>query len=118
MIKSLTELRKILQSSDSELLTDTDTHRLRVRVKSESSNATYVVSHRETDIEQWECGCRGWVNTFPRKHCKHLRAMVPVLEEAYKLLYSKPKFIERKPLKKKAKKKSVKVVMSKAKKKK
>jgi hypothetical protein len=117
MIKSLTELRKVLQGVDSELLTDTDTHRMRVRVKSETSNATYIVSHRETDIEQWECGCRGWTMTFPRKHCKHLRAMVPVLEEAYKLLYSKPKLIEKKTSKKTVKKNSTKVSMSKAKKK-
>lgn len=119
MGKSLTELNKVLKEIDAELLPDSPTHKLRIKIKSESSNREYIVSKRDSaNLSQWECSCPGWTRHFPRKNCKHLNAMVPALEEIQQLLFSKPKQIENKKTKKVIKAKATKVTKSTAKKRK
>lgn len=118
MGKSLTELNKVLQEIDAELLPDSPTHKLRIKIKSETSNREYVVSKRDTYISQWECSCPGWTRHYPRKNCKHLNVMVPALEEIQQLRFSKPKQIGRKKTKKVVKAKETRVPKSTAKKRK
>jgi hypothetical protein len=60
------------------MLEDTKTHEFRMHVRSETSSNLYVVSRRRTS-RQWECACMGWIR---HRRCKHLTAMVPVLEAA------------------------------------
>src|ERR1017187_8117740 len=111
------EINKVLKEFDAELLPDTETHILRISVKSESSNRKYIVSKRDSS-GNFECSCPGWTMHSPRRNCKHLNAMVPALEEVQKLLLSSPKKIEYKTAttKKKVVKKAVKVTNSVAKK--
>ena len=100
MKKSL--IKKMEQELDVEFLPDTATHKNRIEIPSESSNNLYIVSQTKKN-EIWQCACLG----FRRwRNCKHLKAIVPMIESA-----AKPKAIEpvtRKAAKKKPAKKAVK----------
>jgi len=72
----------INQVSDSGLLPDTNTHKLRFDVRSASSNRLYRVSIRKS-TNQPECGCPGFIR---HRHCKHLDAIAPTLKSAVELL--------------------------------
>ena len=76
-------LQAIFRSADLEvrLLPDSNTHRLRMEIDSESSNRVYVVSQRQFKDggTQFECSCPGWIH---HRKCKHLTAMTPALEQA------------------------------------
>jgi len=65
---------------DLDLLPENKTHHLRMEIRSESSNKLYVVSRRKTS-GQYECSCPAWIYSSPRKPCKHIKAMAPVLQE-------------------------------------
>jgi len=101
MKKDLVKANELLKDLGAELLPDSKTHKLRVEIKSSSSNKKYIVSRRDTEVKQWECECLGWRMHTPRKPCKHLKAMIPVLEQIQKLLYSSP---EKKAIAQKTKK--------------
>ena len=91
-MNNLTEINKVLNEHGASLEPDTATHKFRIRIKSSSSNSTYVVSQRENS-QSWECGCPGWTMHMPRRNCKHLNEMLPVLEEIRKLILSSPKVL-------------------------
>lgn len=77
------KLQALISSvSESGLLPDTDTHKLRFDIKSESSNRLYRVSIRKS-TNQPECSCPRWI--FKRT-CKHLDALKPILKQANDLL--------------------------------
>lgn len=91
MSKSNALVAKIFEGLDVVLKPDTSTHRLRMDIQSETSNAIYVVSQRmkKDGGTQFECGCPGWTMSRHKTHdglCKHLRAMMPALEAAAALL--------------------------------
>ena len=94
--KSLTKVNNFLQNLGAELLPDSETHDLRIQIKSASSNRKYIVSKRKTKIKQWECSCPGWVMHYPRKPCKHLKEMIPILEQVQKILSPAKKAIKEK----------------------
>ena len=83
-------------------LEDTDTHKHRMDIRSETTDKIYRVSQRmlKNGSVQWECSCPGWIF---KRNCKHLEAMSPVLEalasqEPVKALSSsKKKMIEHTP---------------------
>jgi len=56
-------------------------------IKSESSNKMYTLAQRTTD-GSWACSCLGWIMSAKRnggkRGCKHLTAMMPVLQSAFK----------------------------------
>ena len=56
-------------------------------IKSGSSNKLYTVAQRTTD-GSWGCSCLGWIMSAKRNNgkrgCKHLNAMMPVLQSAFK----------------------------------
>lgn len=70
----------VLKRIGAKLLPDSKTHRTRIEIRSESSNRLYVVSRRN-DSKEWECSCPGWTRHSPRRPCKHLRTMAPVLDQ-------------------------------------
>lgn len=80
------QIKTLVHEAGATLLPNTATHKIRIEIKSESSNRKYVVSKRDTNVKQWECSCPGWTMHSPRRPCKHLRAMVPFLEEVDKRL--------------------------------
>jgi hypothetical protein len=56
---------------ESNRLPDNAAYTNRFEVKSESSNAVYVIAQSKSG-KWWSCGCRGWIS---KKHCKHLRTL-------------------------------------------
>lgn len=106
--QSVKSVEALLKEMGVVRLSDTDTHRHRMDIRSESSDKIYRVSQRTSNGSmQWECSCLGWIT---RRKCKHLTAMMPVLEA---LASSKPakaiaasapkKLVEHKPVKKETK---------------
>lgn len=59
-------------------------HVNRMEIKSESSNRLYIVAQSRS-IGNWQCSCPSWIyQRLPldqRKPCKHLNAMMPMLEQ-------------------------------------
>ncbi len=87
-------VKKMEKELDVTFLADTKTHKNRIEIPSESSDNLYIVSQtKKSGI--WMCACLGF-----RRHrnCKHLKAIIPMIESA-----AKPKAIE--PVKRKAAKK-------------
>lgn len=84
-MSQLPAIKNLFKDLDVVLLPDTNTHRLRMEIQSETSDNVYVVSQRmlKSGGTQFECGCKGWI--FKRK-CKHLTNMTPMLEQAARLL--------------------------------
>ena len=76
------KFKNMLKKLGAALLPDTDKHRFRMDIPSETSDSIYVVSQRISN-GNFECGCKGWI--FHRK-CKHLTAIKPVLEQLNKML--------------------------------
>jgi hypothetical protein len=74
-------IARIAQEFGTETLPDNKTHTNRMHIKSESSNRVYTVAQRKTHGDcygQWECSCMGWIR---HRRCKHLRAMLPALNQ-------------------------------------
>lgn len=73
-------INEIVSAFGGNLLPDSETHRHRFEVKSESSDSLYIVSQKNSTGE-WQCSCRGWIMKRPGKErsCKHLSAMLPAL---------------------------------------
>lgn len=93
---------------------ETDTHRYRMKVPSESSNRMYLVSQNKESGE-WQCSCPGWKfkKEGKERHCKHLSAMLPTLEALDRLEIEapmKPKAKKKKATKKKRKPSKKKVI--------
>lgn len=76
MVKSLT-------IPGGKALEDNSSHTNRFEIRSESSNRLYIVSQSKSTGE-WQCGCPGWIIKKPGKErtCKHLQALMPLLQEA------------------------------------
>jgi SWIM zinc finger len=62
------------------VLGDTDRYKHRVQIRSESSDRLYTVSW-DTAVSKWKCGCPSGIS---RGCCKHLDAMIPALDRAYR----------------------------------
>jgi len=75
-------VQSIAKSINGNLLPDNKTHRMRMEIRSESSNRIYIVSQRLSN-SQYECSCPGWIR---HRNCKHLTAMKPALQQITKLL--------------------------------
>lgn len=58
-----------------EPLEENRTHRFRMHIKSESTNALYIVAQSKSN-GSWGCSCPGWIR---HRVCKHLRAIAPIL---------------------------------------
>jgi hypothetical protein len=58
------------------LLPDSATHDHRMEICSESSSRKYIVA-RKSSTGEFQCSCPGWIH---HRRCKHLDAMIPVLE--------------------------------------
>jgi hypothetical protein len=56
---------------DSIRLADNRGYTNRFEIRSETSDAIYVVAQSKSG-RWWSCSCFGWIR---HKHCKHLRAM-------------------------------------------
>ena len=107
--KSLVKNEKSITAQLKEMgvvqLEDTDTHKHRMDIRSETTDKLYRVSQRmlKDGSVQWECSCPGWIF---KRNCKHLEAMAPVLDalasEAPVRISSSKKMIEHTPNKAKA----------------
>lgn len=55
----------------------------RFEIASESSNRLYVVAQSKGTGE-WSCSCPGWIikKAGKERTCKHLQALMPMLQEA------------------------------------
>lgn len=65
------------------LLPDNGQWTNRMEIRSSSSGNLYIVAQHKTN-HRWGCSCRGWVahnHGKPNYRCKHLNAIVPVLEQ-------------------------------------
>ena len=49
---ALKKVNEILKSLGAELLSDTTTHKMRISIKSSSSNKKYIVSRRDSNVKQ------------------------------------------------------------------
>ncbi len=58
------------------LLPDNDLWQYRLEIRSQTSSRLYVVAQRKSDLT-WGCSCFGYKRW---RHCKHLTAMVPLLQ--------------------------------------
>jgi len=85
MSKSLipVKFKSILKKLGAALLPDTDTHRFRMDIPSESSDRIYRVSQRLGN-GGYERSCPGWI--FRHQPCKHIKAISPVLDQLNKML--------------------------------
>jgi len=85
----MANLAAIADNQGGYIMEDTETHRFRIKVKSSSSHNLYVVSQNKRDT-LWECSCKGWIFQH-NKHagqflCRHLRAVVPQIENSTEYL--------------------------------
>lgn len=64
------------------LLPDNAQWKNRMNIRSSSSDKLYTVAQRKSD-NSWGCDCMGWK---ARRTCKHLKTMLPALEQAEKRL--------------------------------
>ena len=77
-------LKKIASNLGLDVLPDNATHRYRMEIRSETSDRIYVIAQSKSSGD-WECSCPGWVfKRGDRRDCKHLRAVVPTLEQTLK----------------------------------
>lgn len=97
-----TTTTKKLSIPGGKALEDNSSHTNRFEIASESSNRLYVVAQNKSTGE-WQCSCPGWIIKKPGKErtCKHLQALMPMLQEAQN---PAPKKIEAKSEKYEAKK--------------
>ena len=74
------QLEKIAGGLKATALEDSKTHQYRMQIYG-STGKPYVVSQCKSGVNegQWQCGCMGWIR---HRNCKHLNAMVPVMENA------------------------------------
>lgn len=75
---SRTTLALVAERTGSDLLPDNEQWSNRLQVRSETSTRLYVVAQRKSD-GSFGCSCMGWKRY---RRCKHLDAMVPLLERA------------------------------------
>ena len=62
-----------INSLAEQRLPDTDRHKFRFKVRSESSGNLYLVSYDDAPgAKYWACSCRGCIS---HGHCKHLESM-------------------------------------------
>ncbi len=73
----------VLKRKAEALLPDTATHENRFEIRSESSDAIYIIAQSKTG-RWWSCGCHGWIR---HKKCKHLEALgLPGKHKPYEAL--------------------------------
>lgn len=66
-----TNLPVVHRPAGSRALPDNAQYVNRFEIKSQSSNALYIVAQSKSG-RWWACGCFGWIR---HKHCKHLKAL-------------------------------------------
>lgn len=69
------------------VLEDTNTHKNRFHVCSESSDRMYLISQAAIS-GQWQCGCPDWIFRHGKQKnylCKHLKAILPALKKIEQL---------------------------------
>jgi len=81
---------RVLKDYRVKKLADSNTHVMRIEIRGETSNRKYIVAKRNTALKRWECSCPGWI--FSKK-CKHIDAIVPILEQSLKMA-TEPKLLE------------------------
>ena len=70
---------QIARKAGLQLMEDNATHRFRFFISGSSGNR-YTVSQSKSS-GQWQCSCPGWTLKSPRRDCKHLKAITPVLKQ-------------------------------------
>ena len=90
-------MAKQLSIPNGTALEDNAQYTNRFEIASESSNRLYVVAQNKTTGE-WSCSCPGWIikKAGKERTCKHLKALMPLLQEAQN---PAPKRLEEKPKK-------------------
>lgn len=71
-------IKALAKSLDADVLPDNKTHTNRMEIKSETSDRLYTVAQAKAS-GQWQCSCPGWIH---HRTCKHLKAMMPLLNAA------------------------------------
>jgi hypothetical protein len=71
----------IARRTGAVLLPDNDRWTNRFQIKSETSSRLYTVAQNKAN-GRFGCSCMGWIR---HKHCKHLAAMKPFLENVERL---------------------------------
>jgi hypothetical protein len=72
-------MKMVLTQLKAELLPDSITHSMRIKLPSTSNpNKKYIMSKRNYSTG-WECSCTGWINHH--KDCRHIKRAAPMVEK-------------------------------------